>query len=241
MERLQKYIADCGVASRRKAEELILEGKVTVNGIVTTELGTKVTGNDIICVNGEVVEKQEKVYYLMNKPRGVVSTVSDEKNRKTVISILPKEIQDKRVFPVGRLDYDTKGVLLLTNDGEFMNLLVGPQSNLPKEYLARVEGIINKKALIKLSNGIKIDNYVTRHCTVYVKSVDAKNNSSLVGLILREGKNHQVKKMLEAVGFPVKHLTRISFGNLTCENVKEGEVRKLTIHEVKTLVALSKQ
>lgn len=241
MERLQKYIADCGVASRRKAEELILEGKVTVNDIVTTELGTKVTGNDIICVNGEVVEKQEKVYYLMNKPRGVVSTVSDEKNRKTVISILPKEIQDKRVFPVGRLDYDTKGVLLLTNDGEFMNLLVGPQSNLPKEYLARVEGIINKKALIKLSNGIKIDNYVTRHCTVYVKSVDAKNNSSLVGLILREGKNHQVKKMLEAVGFPVKHLTRISFGNLTCENVKEGEVRKLTIHEVKTLVALSKQ
>ena len=240
MERLQKYIAMCGVSSRRKAEQLILDGKVTVNGIVCTELGTKVTHSDIVAIEGKVIEPIEKVYYLMNKPRGAVSTVSDEKGRKTVLSILPELIKAQRVFPVGRLDYDTKGVLLLTNDGEFMNILVGPQSNIEKEYLARVDGIITKKALTRLANGLKIDDYITRHCVAYVKSIDAKNNSSLVGLIIKEGKNHQVKKMLEAVGYPVKHLTRVRFGNLTCEGVKEGEIRKLSIHEIKTLVALSR-
>ena len=159
MERLQKYIARCGVSSRRKAEELILQGKVKVNGEVVTELGTKVSGDDIITVDGKLLSIEDKVYYVMNKPRGVISSSSDEKDRKTVISILPNQLQEKRLFPVGRLDYDTKGVILLTNDGEFMNLLVGPNSNLEKEYLARVDGIFTKAALSKICNGVTIDGY----------------------------------------------------------------------------------
>lgn len=239
MERLQKYIANCGIASRRKAEEMIAEGRVSVNGEVVTEQGVKVTDKDIVCVDGKVIESVEHVYYVMNKPRGVISSVNDEKGRKTVISILPEELQTKRVYPVGRLDYDTKGVLVLTNDGEFMNTLVGPQSNLEKEYLARVEGIFKKEHLSKICSGIKIDDYTTRKCRGYIKSVDAKNNSSLVGLIIKEGKYHQVKKMFESLGFNVKRLTRIRFGEITTEGIKEGDVRQLTIHEVKRLYVLA--
>lgn len=241
MERLQKYIARCGVSSRRKAEELILQGKVKVNGEVVTELGTKVSGDDIITVDGKLLSIEDKVYYVMNKPRGVISSSSDEKDRKTVISILPNQLQEKRLFPVGRLDYDTKGVILLTNDGEFMNLLVGPNSNLEKEYLARVDGIFTKAALSKICNGVTIDGYKTRKCKGYIKSIDEKNKSSLIGLIIKEGKYHQVKKMFEVVGFPVKRLTRIRFGEITTEGIAEGEIRSLTIHEVKRLIALSKQ
>ena len=239
MERLQKYIARCGVCSRRKAEELITSGRVKVNGEVITELGTKVSGDDVIMVDDKVVEINENIYLLMNKPRGVISSVSDDKNRKTVISILPKELEKYHLFPVGRLDYDTKGVLIITNDGEFMNILVGPKSNLEKEYLARVEGIFTKEDLSRITNGVKIDDYVTRKCRGYIASVDRKNNSSSVGLIIKEGKNHQVKNMFESVGHPVKKLTRLRVGDVTCEGLAEGEVRFLTIHEVKRLVALS--
>lgn len=241
MERLQKYMARCGVASRRKAEEIILAGRVKVNGNVVTELGTKVTGNDMVEVDGNVIECNEYIYLAMNKPRGIISSANDEHDRKTVVSILPKEFQSYRLFPVGRLDYDTKGVILLTNDGEFMNTLVGPKSNLEKEYLARVEGIVSKEEIIKLCSGLKIDDYTTRKCKAYVDSVDAKNNSSLVGVIIKEGKNHQVKKMLEAIGHPVKHLTRIRFGEITQEGLKEGEVRFLTPHEIKKLYALANE
>ena len=239
LERLQKYIASCGVTSRRKAEELIASGRVTVNGEVVTEQGTKVSHNDIVCVDGKVIENVENVYYVMNKPRGIISSVNDEKGRKTVISILPQELQNKRLFPVGRLDYDTKGVLILTNDGEFMNTLVGPQSNLEKEYLARIEGVFKKEHLTKLCSGLKIDDYVTRRCYGYIESVDMKNKSSLVGLVIKEGKYHQVKKMFETLGFPVKRLTRIRFGEITTEGLKEGDVRKLSIHEVKRLYVLA--
>ncbi|MDY0209143.1 MAG: pseudouridine synthase, partial [Bacilli bacterium] len=144
MERLQKYIARSGIASRRKAEDMIREGKVKVNGEVITEMGHKISGNDIVEIENEVLEVKEKRYFVMNKPRGIISSSNDEKGRKTVISILPPELNNYRLFPVGRLDYDTKGVLLITNDGEFMNTLVGPQSVLPKEYLARVEGEVEK-------------------------------------------------------------------------------------------------
>lgn len=239
MERLQKYISNCGVASRRKAEELITAGRVCVNGVCVTQLGTKVNDNDVVSVDGKVISKSEKFYLVMNKPRGVVSTVSDEKERKTVVSILPSYYADKNLFPVGRLDYDTKGVLILTNDGEFMNNLVGPSSNLEKEYLARVDGIFKKDDLSKICSGVRIDNYVTRKCRGYIESVDNKNNSSLVGLIIKEGKYHQVKLMFEAIGFKVKRLTRVRFGDVTCENIPEGGVRELTPHEVKRLYALS--
>ncbi|HPT89640.1 MAG TPA: pseudouridine synthase, partial [Bacilli bacterium] len=147
MERLQKVIAQSGIVSRRKAEELIQLGRVKVNGEVVTALGTKVSNEDFIEVDGVPLVREEKIYLLMNKPRGVISSTKDEKQRKTVISILPEEYQKYRLFPVGRLDYDTKGVILLTNDGELMNRLIGPQSNVEKEYLARVDGIINSKSI----------------------------------------------------------------------------------------------
>ncbi len=237
MERLQKYMAMCGVASRRTSEKIISEGRVKVNGVVVTEMGFKVTNNDIVTLDDEVLSLEtEKKYYVMNKPRGVLSTVSDPKGRKTVISILPDELKQYRLFPVGRLDYDTKGVLLLTNDGEFMNTLVGPKSNTEKEYLIRVRGLVRKDDVNKLTYGIKIDNYKTRPCKATVDSLDSKNNSSLLRIIIAEGKYHQVKKMVEAIGFEPIRLTRIRFGRIELDNLAEGEVRELTIHEVRALI-----
>ena len=241
MERLQKYIARSGIASRRKAEDMIREGKVKVNGEVITEMGHKISGNDIVEIDSEVLEVKEKRYFVMNKPRGIISSSNDEKGRKTVISILPPELNNYRLFPVGRLDYDTKGVLLITNDGEFMNTLVGPQSVLPKEYLARVEGEVEKNDIQKLEAGIEIDGYKTQKCKAYMASIDKKNNSSSVGIIIREGKYHQVKQMFAAIGHPVKRLTRISFGEITVEGLAEGEIRELTPHEIKRLIVQSQQ
>lgn len=244
MERLQKYIASCGVASRRKAEELIIAGRVKVNGNVVTELGTKVGSKDVVTVDEKVVSTDEHIYLAMNKPRGVLSTAADDLGRKTVIKLLEEshlgnKYKGKRLFPIGRLDYDTKGIILLTNDGEFMNHLVGPQSNLEKEYLARVEGIFTKEHLKKICSGVKIDDYKTRNCYGYIKDTDMKNNSTLVGLVIKEGKYHQVKRMFLALGFNVKKLSRVRFGEITTEGIKEGEVRELTLHEVKRLYALS--
>lgn len=241
MERLQKFMAKCGVASRRKSEELISQGRVKVNGVVITEQGIKVSTNDVVTVDDKVIELNEFVYLVMNKPRGLISSVTDEVGRNTVVSVLPKSFEHYRLFPVGRLDYDTKGVLLLTNDGEFMNTLVGPKSNLEKEYLARVKGIVSKEDIIRLCSGLKIDNYTTRKCRAYIDSVDIANNSSLVGIIIKEGKNHQVKKMFEAIDHPVKRLTRIRFGEITTEGLAEGDVRYLTPHEIKRLVVLASE
>lgn len=237
LERLQKFMARSGVASRRRSEELIKDGKVTVNGNVITEMGFKVSKNDIVEVDGVQITIEDLKYYVINKPRYLICSANDEKNRETVISILPEKLKQYRLFPVGRLDYDTKGVLLLTNDGEFMNSLVGPKSLTEKEYLVRVEGIVKKEEIKKLMDGVVIDgNYKTRRCRAYLKSIDSKNNSSLVGIILQEGKKHQVKNMMEAIGHSPKRLTRIRFGCISIEGLKEGEVRELTIHEVKSLV-----
>lgn len=236
-ERLQKYMARSGVASRRHSEQLIKEGKVVVNGEVITEMGYKVSKGDVVTVNGMEITVEEKKYYVINKPRYLICSANDEKNRETVISILPTTLKEYRLFPVGRLDYDTKGVLLLTNDGDFMNSLVGPNSLTEKEYLVRVEGIITKDEIKKLEEGVIIENnYKTRKCRAYIKSIDTKNKSSLVGIILQEGKKHQVKQMVEAVGHKAKRLTRIRFGCITIEGLKEGDVRELTIHEVKSLL-----
>lgn len=241
MERLQKYMATCGVASRRASEKLIAEGKVKVNGTVITEMGYLVAKNDVVEVNGKTIYKEvEKKYYVINKPRSVLSTVDDPKGRKTVISILPEELKKFRLFPVGRLDYDTKGLLLLTNDGDFMNAVVGPKSNTEKEYLVRVKGIVKKEDIAKLSRGVNIGDYTTRPCFAYIKDVDRKNQSTLVGLVISEGKYHQVKRMIEAIGYTPVRLTRIRFGCIELNKLAEGEVRELSIHEVKTLLVQSK-
>lgn len=236
-ERLQKYMAKSGVASRRHSEELIKLGQVTVNGVVVTEMGYKVGKGDVVAVNGIEIINETLKYYVLNKPRYLICSSNDEKNRETVISILPASLQKYRLFPVGRLDYDTKGVLLLTNDGEFMNNLVGPKSLTEKEYLVRVEGIVTKEEIKKLIDGVVIEGgYKTRRCHAYLESVDKKNNSSLVGIVLQEGKKHQVKNMVAAIGHKAKRLTRIRFGCITLEGLKEGEIRELTVHEVKTLL-----
>lgn len=236
-ERLQKYMAKSGVASRRHSEELIREGKVAVNGVIITEMGYKVSSNDIVTVNGIEILKEEKKYYVMNKPRYIICSVNDEKNRKTVISILPSSLNKYRLYPVGRLDYDTKGILLLTNDGEFMNKLVGPSSFTEKEYLVRVDGIVQKEDVKKLIDGVVIEGgYKTRKCKAFIKSIDKVNKSTLLDITIQEGKNHQIKNMVKAIGYPAKRLTRIRFGCLSIEGLKEGEVRELTVHEVKMLL-----
>lgn len=241
MERLNKKIADAGICSRRKADELIANGKVSINGVITTALGTLVSDKDDIIVDGKLIEKVEKLYLVMNKPRGVICSVSDELKRKTVIDLLPNYYKEYRLYPVGRLDYDTKGVLILTNDGPFMNALVGPKSGLQKVYLARIDGIILKETITRLESGILIEGKMSLPSLIDVVSIDRKNNSTLVKITLTEGKYHQVKQMFELAGHKVKHLTRILFGHISVDNVAEGTVRELTIHEVKTLRELAKQ
>ena len=241
MERLQKRIAESGVCSRRKAEELITAGKVKVNGVVITLLGTKVSYNDVIEVDGKIIEKEEKKYYVINKPRGVVCTASDDRGRKTILDILPERIKQERIYPIGRLDYDTKGVLLLTYDGEFMNAMVGPKSGIEKEYLARVKGIMTMTDVKKLTEGVVLNGKKTLPAVVEIVSFDREHGSSLVKIIITEGNYHQVKEMFKSIDHEVKKLTRVRFGNITVNNLKEGEIKVLSIHEVKTLYGLAKQ
>ena len=236
MERLQKVIANAGICSRRKAEELILAGKVIVNGEVVTELGTKVTEKDEIIVDGKVVETEEKEYYLLNKPRGVVTTTSDDKGRKTVIDLINT---NKRIYPIGRLDYDTTGIILLTNDGEFANLMMHPKSEIDKVYLAKVEGIATGIEVKALEKGIEVDGIKLSSSRVKVKKVDKEKKESFVEITIHEGKNHQVKKMLEAVGLPVIKLTRERVAFLTVDKLKSGEYRKLNNKEVHQLYNLA--
>ena len=236
MERLQKVIAEAGFASRRKAEELILQGKVFVNGEKVTTLGVKVSGNDIIDINGKPLKREEKEYYLLNKPRGVVTTTSDEKDRKTVVDLIETT---KRIYPVGRLDYDTTGALLLTNDGTLTNLLTHPSSEVEKIYVAKIEGLVDVKRLKPLATGVVIDGKKTSKAKFKVKRLDKKNNASYVELILHEGRYHQVKKMFEALGYKVEKLKREKYAFLTTNGLASGEYRQLNIKEVKQLYALA--
>ena len=238
MERLQKVIAQSGVTSRRKAEELIKEGKVKVNGVVVTELGTKVSSKDEIAVNDRIIEKEAKEYYLLNKPRGVVTTTSDDKNRKTVLDYINTEA---RIYPVGRLDYDTTGALLLTNDGEFANILMHPNNQVDKVYLAKLNGIIKGEQINQLKNGVMLDDVLVKATRVKLKKVDPAKNTSMVEITIHEGKNHQVKKMFESVGNKVIKLRREKYANLNLKGLMPGEYRPLTIKEVKVLYSLCKK
>ncbi len=236
--RLQAYMANCGVASRRKCEEIITSGRVKVNGIVVDKLGSKVSSKDVVTVDGHIIEKEEHVYYVLNKPRGYVTTLDDEFGRKKVIDLFAKEDLAYRIFPIGRLDYDTQGVLLFTNDGELANKLTSPHSNVEKEYLARVEGKAGKEELAKLVRGVVINGYKTKPAEVEVIEYKKDTNTSLLRIIITEGKYHQVKNMCEAVGLPVKRLTRLRFATISTEGIAKGEYRRLKIHEVKQLYNL---
>ena len=232
MERLQKQISTLGYCSRRKAEELIVKGLVKVNGNVVTELGTKVEPTDVIEVEGVTLSKQEKEYYVFNKPREVVSTTSDDKGRKTILDYFDI---DTRIYPIGRLDYDTTGIILLTNDGEFANLMMKPSSNIKKVYLAKINGILSPEEIMTLKKGIKVKGVSYNIDRVKVKKVDKVKNTSMVEITIHEGKNHEIKKIFEFFNLDVLKLTRLSYGSIELGDLPSGKYRKLSIHEVKIL------
>ncbi|HIR49096.1 MAG TPA: rRNA pseudouridine synthase [Candidatus Faecimonas gallistercoris] len=235
MERLQKVIAQSGLTSRRKAEQLIKEGKVKVNGKQITELGMKVSSKDKVEVNNKPIEKEQKEYYILNKPRGVVTTTHDEHGRKTVLDFIPTTA---RIYPVGRLDYDTTGLLLLTNDGEFANILMHPNEKVEKVYIAKINGIIKGEQINKLKEGVEVDGIKVSASRVKLKKVNNKNNTCMVQITIHEGKNHQVKKMFESVGFQVEKLKREKVAFFNLKDLQSGQYRKLTPKEVAKVYAL---
>ena len=237
MERLQKRIANSGYCSRRKAEELIKEGKVKVNDTVVTELGYKVEDKDQIKVDDILIEREQKVYYLLNKPRGVVCTTEDDKHRKIITSLIDTNL---RVFPVGRLDYDTTGLILLTNDGELSNILTHPKNNIEKTYIAKIDGMLLPSELMSLKKGVVIDGRKTKKAKLKIKSYDKKTNTSIIEITITEGRNHQVKKMFESVGHKVLKLKREKYAFLTLEGLASKDYRTLTIKEVKKLYSIAK-
>ena len=238
MERLQKVIASYGYASRRKAEDLIRHGKVLVNGKVITELGTKVIANDIISIDGVIINKDVKhEYYLLNKPRQVISSVEDKLGRITVRDLINTEA---RIYPVGRLDYDTTGLIILTNDGDFANMLMHPSYEIEKTYVAKINKVLDKDDINKLKKGIVIDNRKVDIKRFKVRKKDVEKNTSIVELTIVEGRNHIVKKIFESMRIDVIKLSRVSYAFLTLDGLKSGEYRKLSIKEIKKLYALKK-
>ncbi len=231
--RLQKFMADSGVASRRKSEEMIASGHVRVNGKTVVEMGVKVDHNDKVEVDGMPLETENKRYILMYKPRGVISAVTDNKDRKVVTDLLD-DVQE-RVYPIGRLDYDTSGLLLLTNDGEFANHLMHPRYHVDKTYIAKIEGVMTTEEIRNLEKGIKFKDYTSARAKVHVMSKDKKKNSSIVKITIHEGHNHQVKNMFDAVGHHVEKLARESYGFLTLDGLVSGKYRDLTRQEVAQL------
>lgn len=227
--RINKYIAGSGLCSRRKADELILNGNVKVNGAVLKEPGYDVQEGDRVTVNGtDIAEQEEAVYYLLNKPVGYVTTAKDEQDRATVLDLVPDIAE--RVFPVGRLDMNTSGALILTNDGNASYRLSHPKHQVFKTYHALVSGVMSKEKLWKLRNGIDIGGYVTKPARVTL--LKENKNSTLMEISISEGKNRQVRKMCKAVGNPVQELRRISIGEVRLGRLKEGTYRKLTKDEI---------
>lgn len=232
-ERLQKAIATAGVASRRHAETLIATGHVAVNGKVVTEMGIKVSPHDEVTVDGVPLGHEEVKHFLFYKPRGVITAVSDDKKRKVVTDYFEEE--NVRLYPVGRLDYDTSGLLIMTNDGDFANMLMHPRYGIDKKYVAKVEGIPTRLSLAPLKAGLKLDGKKLAPAKFNVLSKDKTKNTAIVELTIHQGINHQVKKMFQAVGFPVLKLSREQYGPLTLAGLQPGEYRKLKPGEVQAL------
>lgn len=229
MERLQKIISQAGIASRRAAEKMIEEGRVTVDGVVAT-LGMQAEASQTICVDGKPIRQAEAhVYFLLNKPKGYISTAKDERGRKTVLNLLPEV--EERVYPVGRLDGATEGLLLLTNDGGLMNGLLHPAREVWKTYLAQVEGRPTKQELQTLKSGVALEDGVTAPANVRVLDWDDRSGRTKLEISIHEGKNRQVRRMCEAVGHPVHSLKRTEFAGLNLSGVKRGEYRALTKEE----------
>lgn len=232
MVRIQKYISDCGYTSRRKAEELIKEGAVTVNG-KTAQIGDKVDENTCsVKIHNKLIKPEEKkVYVMLNKPTGYLSSVTDDRGRKTVIDLL--DGVKERVFPVGRLDYDTEGLIILTNDGEFTYKITHPKHNIKKTYIATLDGIFNEEKSAKLKNGVEIEDYFAKADDI--KILNSKDSKSEVRITISQGKNRQVRKMFDKVGYTVIKLKRISIGNLKLGELEKGKYKYLSKKEIEQI------
>lgn len=233
--RLQKYLADHGIASRRKCEEYILEGKVKVNGKIVTELGTKVTPyeDEVIFQNKVIGKDENKVYILLNKPIGYVTTVKDQFNRPTVLDLVKVK---ERIVPVGRLDMYTSGAILLTNDGEFVYKVTHPKFEIEKSYIVTIKGGITKEEIEKLKNGVEIDDYITGKAKVKIIKQDKEKDITRIEIIIHEGKNREVRKMCEAIKKRVLALHRTKIGKIEVKDLKIGTWRYLTQNEIKELL-----
>lgn len=228
MERIQKYIARCGVTSRRGAEELIKQGKVKVNGELIKDIILVDPERDIVEVNGKIIKPEKrKVYIMLNKPVGYVTTVKDEKGRRTVLDLIDVK---ERIYPVGRLDYDTSGLLILTNDGDFAYKLMHPSKEVDKVYIAEVEGIPTEKELEMFRNGLKIEDYITSKAKIEILKIIDKN--AVVRIVIHEGKNRQVRKMCEKIGHKVLKLKRVQIGKIKLGSLKVGKWRYLNKEEI---------
>ena len=235
--RIQKFLSENGIASRRKAEELIMQGRVKVNDVVITELGTKINPEkDIVKFNDKIVERKtdKKVYILLNKPIGYVTTMKDQFSRDIVTDLVKI---GKRVLPVGRLDMYTSGALILTDDGDFINKVTHPSNEIKKSYIATVKGMVTKEEIESLKNGVKIDDeYVTAKAAAKIIKQDKEKDITRIEIVIHEGKNRQVRKMCEAIGRKVLALHRTKIGNIEVRNLKLGTWRYLTENEVKSLL-----
>ena len=232
IERLQKYMASCGIASRRKCEELILNGFVSVNGQKITKLGTTIdTDKDIVeYKNKKITIEEDKVYLALNKPKGYVTTNKDERGRKTILDLVKV---NQRIFPIGRLDYQSSGLLLLTNDGDIYNKIIHPRVKIIKKYMVIVEGQFTPGELIRFKEGIDIGGYVTAPSEIRV--IEIKNRNSKVEISITEGKNRQIRRMCEELNHKVLELKRVSVGEIRLGNLEEGKYRNLTDEELEYL------
>ena len=230
--RINKYIAQAGIASRRKADELVANGNVKVNGLTLSEAGYDVKDGDVVEVNGHIIEPEDKkVYILLNKPLGYVTTVSDDRQRPTVMELVADV--DARIFPVGRLDYNTSGMLIMTNDGDFAYRMTHPKHEVPKTYRARVSGVLSGEKCAQLQKGVDIGGFITSRARVSI--IKGTQRSTIVDITIHEGKNRQVRKMFRAVGNSVQELQRIAIGEIRLGRLAEGHYRKLTREEIEYL------
>jgi 23S rRNA pseudouridine2605 synthase len=240
-ERLQKFMASCGVASRRKCEELILSGNVKVNNIVIKELGVKVDPKKdrVTYLDKEIHKEEKKIYIMLNKPEGYITTVKDEKNRETILDIVKTE---ERIYPIGRLDYDSSGLILLTNDGDIYNKIIHPRVEIDKKYIATCRGIFTEEEMKKFEKGVDIGGYITSNAKIKLldKEIDRRSKEwiSTVEIIIHEGKNRQVRKMCSTLNHEVLTLKRISIGDLKLGYLKKGEYRDLTEEELRYIKLL---
>jgi 23S rRNA pseudouridine2605 synthase len=240
LERLQKVIAQAGIASRRDAEELIKAGRVKVNGKVVTELGTKVEPKrDRVTVDSKPIKAEKYLYILLNKPKGVITALEDPQGRKTVADLVA-DIPE-RIYPVGRLDYNTEGLLIMTNDGDLTNALTHPSHEIAKTYLAKVHGYPPEEKLDKLRVGVKLEDGMTAPAKVNIVGIDHEKGLTTLEIIIYEGKNRQIRRMCEAIGHPVKNLKRIKISFLTLEGLRRGQYRHLLAEEVEELKKVSKK